>query len=71
MPYPADYVLKTLGNRLVYDERQYDVLQQTNLHQELFTSLTGIIAIHIHPHVFIFHLNLSVHQTLTNPLKRR
>ncbi|XP_058775182.1 uncharacterized protein LOC131649435 [Vicia villosa] len=32
MPYPKDYVLSFTGNRLLYDERQYDVVaQNTNL----------------------------------------
>ncbi|XP_058727025.1 uncharacterized protein LOC131598443 [Vicia villosa] len=41
MPYPDDYVIDTLGNRLVYEERQYDVVAQAALHQKLFSSLTG------------------------------
>jgi hypothetical protein len=28
IPYPKGYVLEQLGNRLIYDERNYDVTSQ-------------------------------------------
>lgn len=41
MPYLKDCVLNFLENILVYDERNYDPVSQTILHQKLFVSLTG------------------------------
>jgi len=42
LPYPQGYVLEQLGNRLIYDERNYntDTLKVEFL--ELFSSLTSI-----------------------------
>jgi hypothetical protein len=41
MPFPAGYVTDFLGNRLIYDERNYDPVQQAQLFNELFATLTG------------------------------
>ncbi|XP_058768047.1 uncharacterized protein LOC131641761 [Vicia villosa] len=40
MPYPKDYVETFTGNRLLYDEQQYDVLAQQQLFESLYASLT-------------------------------
>ncbi|CAK8532709.1 unnamed protein product [Lathyrus sativus] len=42
MPYPNNYVLDFLGNRLIYDERQYDIKAQEEIYHNLFQKLTGI-----------------------------
>jgi hypothetical protein len=41
MPYPKDYVTAELGNRLIYDENNYDVQVQKREFNELYKSLTG------------------------------
>lgn len=41
MPYPKDYVTAQLGNRLIFDERNYDVQMQKDEFDTLFKSLTG------------------------------
>jgi hypothetical protein len=43
LPYPDGYVLEQLGNRLIYDERNYDTAALQIEFQELLSSLTGII----------------------------
>ncbi|MCI06101.1 helicase-like protein, partial [Trifolium medium] len=43
MPYPKGYVLEQLGNRLIYDERNYDVPTLKEEFAELSASLTGYI----------------------------
>jgi hypothetical protein len=43
IPYPSNYVTAQLGNRLIYDEKNYDVKQQKSEFETLFKSLTGII----------------------------
>jgi hypothetical protein len=48
MPYPKDYVLQQLGNRLIYDERNYDVASLKDEFDQLFASLTGYIYIHLY-----------------------
>ncbi|XP_058764879.1 uncharacterized protein LOC131638334 [Vicia villosa] len=40
MPYPKDYVVSFSGNRLIYDERQYDPIAQQQLLARLYGSLT-------------------------------
>ncbi|XP_058726021.1 uncharacterized protein LOC131597333 [Vicia villosa] len=40
MPYPKDYVVSFSGNRLIYDERQYDPIAQQQLFAGLYGSLT-------------------------------
>ncbi|XP_058776053.1 uncharacterized protein LOC131650355 [Vicia villosa] len=40
MPYPKDYVESFTGNRLLYDERQYDVVAQQQIFESLYASLT-------------------------------
>ncbi|MCH85793.1 helicase-like protein, partial [Trifolium medium] len=40
MPYPKGYVTETLGNRLIYDEKNYNVAQQLLEFNRLFASLT-------------------------------
>lgn len=42
LPYPNGYVLEQLGNRLIYDERNYNIDALKAEFQELFTSLTGM-----------------------------
>ncbi|CAK8536370.1 unnamed protein product [Lathyrus sativus] len=39
MPYPNNYVLDFLGNRLIYDERQYDIKAQEEIYHNLFQKL--------------------------------
>lgn len=41
MPYPNGYVTDFFGNRLIYDERNYDPVVQKQIFQQLFASLTG------------------------------
>jgi hypothetical protein len=41
LPYPQGYVLEQLGNRLIYDERNYNIESLKAEHLELFNSLTG------------------------------
>jgi hypothetical protein len=41
IPYPKGYILEQLGNRLIYDERNYDTDTLKAEFEELFTSLTG------------------------------
>jgi hypothetical protein len=41
MPFPAGYVTDFLGNRLIYDERNYDPVQQGQLFNKLFATVTG------------------------------
>jgi hypothetical protein len=45
IPYPKNYVTAELGNRLIYDELNYDVQQQKQEFNELYTSLTGVFNI--------------------------
>ncbi|XP_058759288.1 uncharacterized protein LOC131632565 [Vicia villosa] len=40
MPYPKDYVVSFIGNRLLYEERQYNVVEQQQLFANLYSSLT-------------------------------
>jgi hypothetical protein len=42
IPYPQSYVTAQLGNRLIYDEKNYDVKQQKEEFETCFKSLTGI-----------------------------
>jgi hypothetical protein len=41
MPFPSGYITDTLGNRLIYDEKNYNVHEQHNEFTTLFASLTG------------------------------
>jgi ATP-dependent DNA helicase PIF1 len=41
IPHPDGYVLEQLGNRLIYDERNYDVESLKQEHAQLFATLTG------------------------------
>jgi hypothetical protein len=41
MPFPKQHVTAQLGNRLIYDEKNYDVQQQKKEFQELYKLLTG------------------------------
>ncbi|XP_058758996.1 uncharacterized protein LOC131632231, partial [Vicia villosa] len=41
IPYPDDYVLQQLGNRLIYEERNYDIDLMRSQYHNLFTALTG------------------------------
>jgi hypothetical protein len=43
IPYPKGYVLEQLGNRLIYDERNYDPTVLKQEFAELHASLTGNI----------------------------
>ncbi|XP_058733080.1 uncharacterized protein LOC131604671 [Vicia villosa] len=45
MPYPKDYVVTFVGNRLLYDERQYDVAAQQQIFINLYASLTSNITL--------------------------
>ncbi|XP_058766937.1 uncharacterized protein LOC131640560 [Vicia villosa] len=40
IPYPSDYVLQQLGNRLIYEERLYNIAVIKSEFQSLFTALT-------------------------------
>ena len=42
MPYPDLYITRHVGNRLIYDEHDYDADLERQNFQNLFTSLTGI-----------------------------
>jgi len=41
LPYPNGYILQQLGNRLIYDERNYDTPTLKAEFQQLFSQLTG------------------------------
>ena len=47
LPYPDGYLLEQLGNRLIYDEHNYDTTELQIEFQELFSSLTGIILLYL------------------------
>lgn len=51
IPYLDDYVLDFLRNRLIYDERQYDIVAQQALYQNLFQSLTGLEFFHFNIYI--------------------
>ncbi|XP_058741254.1 uncharacterized protein LOC131613618 [Vicia villosa] len=40
IPYPSEYVLQQLGNRLIYEERSYNVAAMKSEFQTLYTALT-------------------------------
>lgn len=42
IPYPNGYVLQQLGNRLIYDKRNYDVRTMKSKFTKLFAALTGL-----------------------------
>jgi hypothetical protein len=42
MPYPKDYITAELGNRLIYDEHNYDTEALKAEFNQLFTLLTGL-----------------------------
>jgi hypothetical protein len=42
IPYPDDYVGSQLGNKLIYDETNYDKAKLEQEFQQLYGSLTGI-----------------------------
>jgi len=41
MPYPSNYIPIFLGNRLIYEEKNYDPVFQKQVFEQLFASLTG------------------------------
>jgi hypothetical protein len=41
MPYPSDYIGAQLGNKLIYDETNYDKEKLAQEYQQLYASLTG------------------------------
>jgi hypothetical protein len=41
MPFPEGYVTDFLGNRLIYQERNYDPVHEEQVFQQLFHSFTG------------------------------
>lgn len=43
IPYPKGYVASQLGNRLIYEERNYDIDQLQDVFQNCYESLTGYI----------------------------
>jgi hypothetical protein len=43
MPFPDGYVTSFLGNRLIYDERNYNPEEQDRIFQQLFASMTGYL----------------------------
>jgi hypothetical protein len=51
IPYPDGYVLDQLGNRLIYDERNYDVESLKQEHAQLFATLTGYMFIYNRPFI--------------------
>jgi hypothetical protein len=46
MPYPKGYVIEQLGNRLIYEERNYDPVQQLQEFNDLYKNLTGNIKVY-------------------------
>ncbi|CAK8572857.1 unnamed protein product [Lathyrus sativus] len=40
MPYPKDFVINFLSNKLIYNERQYNPNEKNEIFHGLFTSLT-------------------------------
>lgn len=45
-PYPTDYVMEELGNRLIYDELNYDEDALKLEFKRLFSTVTGKVQIH-------------------------
>jgi len=41
LPYPDSYVLEQLGNRHIYDERNYDIQTLKEEFKQLYSTLTG------------------------------
>jgi secreted Zn-dependent insulinase-like peptidase len=41
MPYPNEYIGAQLGNKLIYDEKNYDKEQLHQEYEKLYASLTG------------------------------
>jgi len=41
MPYPSNFIPDFFGNRLIYEEKNYDPIVQKEIFEELFRSLTG------------------------------
>jgi hypothetical protein len=41
MPYPKDYITAQLGNRLIYDERNYNAQKLKQEFDNLYKALTG------------------------------
>jgi ATP-dependent DNA helicase PIF1 len=41
LPYPEGYVTPFLGNRLIYEERNYDPVEKDLIYQQLSASMTG------------------------------
>jgi hypothetical protein len=55
MLYPKDYITADLGNRLIYDEHNYDVQSLKAEFEELFKLLTGSKLIFIYNRLqFVF-----------------
>jgi hypothetical protein len=48
LPYPNGYVLEQLGNRHIYDERNYNTDELKAEFQQLFSSLTGNFVLDTH-----------------------
>jgi hypothetical protein len=57
MPYPKGYVTETLGNRLIYDEKNYNSAEQLLEFNKLYASLTGYITFIsiLSTHIFIIN----------------
>jgi len=62
MPYPDGYVIAQCGNRLVYSELDYNVVNEENVFQKNYDSMTGIFSlakffIKLKIHVWILYLS--------------
>jgi hypothetical protein len=55
MPYPQGYVTETLGNRLIYDEKHYNLAEQLIEFNKLYASLTGYTSSLTNKYVYIYH----------------
>ena len=42
MPYPNGFLTENCGNRLIYAELNYDIVEQRNLFQSNLKSMTGL-----------------------------
>jgi hypothetical protein len=56
IPFPDNYVTADLGNRLIYDELNYDVHQQKQEFKGLFQSLTGTLYAFNQLNFYLFYI---------------
>lgn len=65
MPYPKGYVSSQLGNRLIYEERDYDTSELQSQFQQCFNSLTGKTILILLDSLYIVTNQVSQYHALT------